>query len=142
MFEVWSWDDRSVTRPLDRDRSLAELERDCWPEPSAGATRLAATAHALRRRPIGELTVEDVRLLIGQDIGLPYLLPLAVEVLRENPMAEGHMYEGDLLSAVLTRDLSVWAEFPALVRELRGVVSKLTGLPPDLERKVDRFLVP
>ncbi|MFF3634109.1 contact-dependent growth inhibition system immunity protein [Streptomyces sp. NPDC002250] len=131
-----------ATAALDRDRSLAELERDCWPEPSAGATRLAAAAHALRRRPIGELTVEDVRLLIGQDIGLPYLLPLAVEVLRENPMAEGHMYEGDLLSAVLTRDLSVWAEFPALVRELRGIVSKLTGLPPDLERKVDRFLVP
>ncbi|MDF6045542.1 hypothetical protein LRD69_26045 [Streptomyces sp. JH14] len=69
-----------------------------WPAPSADNTRLITTAHALRRRPIGELTVEDMRLLIGQDIGLPYLLPLAVEVLRENPMPEGHMYEGGLLS--------------------------------------------
>ncbi|WP_406266166.1 contact-dependent growth inhibition system immunity protein [Actinacidiphila glaucinigra] len=74
-FEIWSWDDRSVTRPLDRDRSLEELERDCWPAPSPNATRLITTAHALRRRPVGELTVEDMRLLIGQDIGLPYLLP-------------------------------------------------------------------
>ncbi|WP_431953664.1 contact-dependent growth inhibition system immunity protein [Actinacidiphila sp. bgisy167] len=129
-----------MTRPLHRDRSLEELERDCWPTPSADDTRLVTTAHALRRRPIGELTVEDMRLLIGQDIGLPYLLPLAVEVLRENPMAEGHMYEDDLLSAVLTRDPSLWAEFPELGRQLRGLVSKLTGLPTDVRQKVERFL--
>ena len=139
-FEIWSWDDRSVTDPLDRDRSLEELERDCWPASSADDTRLITTAHALRRRPIGELTVEDMRLLIGQDIGLPYLLPLAVEVLRENPMAEGHMYEGDLLSAVLTRTPTVWGGLPELDRELRGIVSRLTGLPTDLQQKVGRFL--
>ncbi|MCX4967340.1 contact-dependent growth inhibition system immunity protein [Streptomyces sp. NBC_00654] len=108
------------------------------------------TAHALRRRPIGELTVEDVRLLIGQGIGLPYLLPLALalalalalEVLRENPMAEGHMYEGDLLSAVLATNPSVWDEFPDLCRELRAIVLKSAGLPPDLRRKVEFFLAP
>ncbi|MFE9968649.1 contact-dependent growth inhibition system immunity protein [Streptomyces sp. NPDC005525] len=42
--------------------------RCCWPAPSADDTRLVVTAHALRRRPIGELIVEDMRLLIGQDI--------------------------------------------------------------------------
>ncbi|MFB6784570.1 contact-dependent growth inhibition system immunity protein [Streptomyces sp. NPDC056352] len=131
-----------MTRPLNRDRSLEKLERACWPAPSADDTRLITTAHALRRRPIGELTVEDMRLLIGQGIGLPYLLPLAVEVLRENPMAEGHMYEGDLLSAVLTRNPSVWAEFPELGRELHVIVSKLAGLPPYLQQKVERFLAP
>ena len=96
----------------------------------------------MRRRPIGELTVEDMRLLIGQDRGLPHLLPLVLEVLRENPMAEGHMYEGDLLSAVLTRNPSVWAEFSELGRELRVIVSKLAGLSPDLQQKVERFLAP
>ncbi|MER5474310.1 contact-dependent growth inhibition system immunity protein [Streptomyces sp. NPDC002685] len=101
-----------MTHPLHRDRSLEELERDRWPAPSADDTRLVATALALRRRPIGELTVEDMRVLIRQDIGLPYLLPLALEVLRDNPMQEGHMYEGDLLSAVLTRNPAVWTEFP------------------------------
>ncbi|MFB7313114.1 contact-dependent growth inhibition system immunity protein [Streptomyces sp. NPDC056192] len=131
-----------MTRPLNRDRSLEELERACWPAPAADDTRLITTAHALRRRPVGELSVEDMRLLIGQDIGLPYLLPLAVEVLQENPMAEGHMYEGDLLSAVLTRNPSVWAEFPELGRELRMIVSKLAGLPPYLQQKAEHFLAP
>jgi hypothetical protein len=125
---------------LDRDRSLDELERAHWPAPSADDTSLVTAAHALRRRPIGELTVEDVRLLVGQGIGLPYLLPLALEVLRENPMAEGDMYEGDLLSAVLSRNPSAWDELPALGRELRAIVSKLTGLPPVLRQGVERFL--
>ncbi|MCX4231305.1 MULTISPECIES: contact-dependent growth inhibition system immunity protein [Streptomyces] len=72
---------------MDYERSLEEIERDRWPAPPQDATRLVATAHALRRRPIGELAVEDMRLLIGQDIGLPCLLPLALEVLRGDPMA-------------------------------------------------------
>lgn len=131
-----------MTYPLNRNHSLLELERDRWPAPSADGTRLVATARALRSRPIGELTVEDMRLLIRQDIGLPYLLPLALEVLRENPMAEGDMYEGDLLSAVLTRNPSVWAGFPELGRELHVIVSKLTGLPTDLQQSVERFLAP
>ncbi|MFB7330631.1 contact-dependent growth inhibition system immunity protein [Streptomyces adustus] len=131
-----------MTRPLNRNRSLEELEHGRWPDPSADDTRLVATALALRRRPIGELTVEDIRLLIRQDIGVSHLLPLALEVLRENPMAEGHMYEGDLLSAVLASKPSVWAEFPELGRELRVIVSKLTGLPPDLRQSAKRFLEP
>lgn len=131
-----------MTRPLNRDRSLEELEGDRWPAPSADATRLVTTVHALRRRPVGDLTVEDIRLLIGQDVGLPYLLPLALEVLRGNPMAEGDMYEGDLLSAVLTRSPTVWAESSGLGRELRVIVSQLTDLPPDLQQKVEAFLAP
>lgn len=83
-----------------------------------------------------------MRLLIGQDIGLPYLLPLALKVLRDNPMAEGVMYEGDLLSAVLTRNPAVWTESSGLGRELRAIVSELTDLPPDLQQKVERFLTP
>ncbi|MGW4228856.1 hypothetical protein ACWEF9_06135 [Streptomyces sp. NPDC004980] len=45
-----------MTRPRNRDRSLEELERTRRPAPSADDTRLVATAHALRLRPIGELT--------------------------------------------------------------------------------------
>ena len=129
-----------VTRHPNRDRSLEELEDDRWPAPPADATRLIATAHALRRKPIGELTVEDMRLLIRQNEGLPHLLPLALEVLRLDPLAEGHMYEGDLLSAVLTRSPEIWSTSPELGRELRLIVSDLRDLAPHLEHEVERFL--
>ncbi|MFF2628697.1 contact-dependent growth inhibition system immunity protein [Kitasatospora griseola] len=65
-----------MTRFVNRDRSLGELERDRWSVPSGGETRLMATVRELRRKPIGGLTVEDMRLLIGQDAGLAHLLPL------------------------------------------------------------------
>ncbi|MGC4987610.1 contact-dependent growth inhibition system immunity protein [Streptomyces sp. DT193] len=129
-----------MTRLVVRDRSLEDLERDRWPAPPADSSRLVSTAHALRCRPIGGLTVENLRLLIGQDVGLAHLLPLALEVLRDDPMAEGDMYEGDLLSAVLTRSPVVRAEWPELARELATILSELTDLPPSLLQATARFL--
>lgn len=129
-----------MTRLLNRNCSLEELEDDRWPAPSGDATRLVATVHALRRKPIGELTVEDMRVLIRQNVGLFCLLPLALEVLRLDPLAEGHMYAGDLLAAVLTRSSEIWSKSPELGRELRLIVSELNDLTPDLKREVERFL--
>ncbi|MFI5963387.1 contact-dependent growth inhibition system immunity protein [Streptomyces asoensis] len=129
-----------MTVTIDLSRSLEELERDRWPAPPPDATRLIATAHALRSRPVGTLTVEDLRLLIRQDIGLAVLLPLAVEVLRDDPLAEGHMGEGDLLRAVLTRASAIWSAHPELAKQLTDIVSGLSDLPPDLRSVVERFV--
>nr|WP_203592467.1 MULTISPECIES: contact-dependent growth inhibition system immunity protein [unclassified Streptomyces] len=67
-----TWDERSVTRLVNRDRSLEELEGDPGVTPLDSARRLVATVHELRRKPIGGLTVEDLRLLIRQNEGLAY----------------------------------------------------------------------
>lgn len=99
-----------------------------------------ATVHALRRTPIGELSVEDLRLLVRQNVGLAHVLPLALELLRDNPMAEGDLYEGDLLAAVLTRSPEVWIGSPELGRELRLIVSELGDLTPFLQQDARRFL--
>ncbi|MER7674949.1 contact-dependent growth inhibition system immunity protein, partial [Kitasatospora sp. NPDC096128] len=77
---------------------------------------------------------------IRQDVGLTHLLPLALEVLRDDPLAEGDMYEGDLLAAALTRSPEVWSESPELGRELHLIVSALSDLTPSLRREVERFL--
>ncbi|MFC4502147.1 MULTISPECIES: contact-dependent growth inhibition system immunity protein [Streptomyces] len=129
-----------MTRLVNRDRSLEELERDRWSVPSGGETRLMATVRGLRRKPIGGLTVEDMRLLIRQDVGLAYLLPLAVEVLRVDPLAEGDMYEGDLLAAVLTRSAEVWSGSPELERDVRLIVLELADVPPALKRGAEGFM--
>ncbi|MFJ3446017.1 contact-dependent growth inhibition system immunity protein [Streptomyces sp. NPDC086081] len=38
--------------------------------------------------------------------------PLAIGVLRTNPLAQGDMHEGDLPTAMLTKSGQVWSEFP------------------------------
>ncbi|MEU9002471.1 contact-dependent growth inhibition system immunity protein [Streptomyces sp. NPDC048551] len=86
------------------------------------------------------MTVADLRVLIRQDVGLAHVLPLALHVLRENPMAEGDLYEGDLLSAVLTRHPETWKTWPELARDLRLIVSGLVDPPSPLGQEASRFL--
>ncbi|MFF3111130.1 contact-dependent growth inhibition system immunity protein [Kitasatospora sp. NPDC057904] len=71
---------------------------------------------------------------------MAHLLPLAWEVLRDDPMAEGDMYAGDLLNTVLTRSPTFWSELPGLAQELGAIVSESSDLPPDLMQKATGFL--
>ncbi|WP_433658764.1 contact-dependent growth inhibition system immunity protein [Nocardia sp. CA-128927] len=81
--------------------SLEQIEETSWPDPPADATRLMRTVHELRRKPIRELTPDDLRVLIRQREGLRALLPRALELLAQDPLAEGDYYPGDLLVAIL-----------------------------------------
>jgi hypothetical protein len=87
----------------DKSRSLEQIEDDYWGGPSADATRLISIAHALRQRPIGALDVDDLRLLISQQIGLDTLVPLALDNVERDPLAEGDFYPGDLFDALMRR---------------------------------------
>lgn len=53
----------------DSDRTLSEIEGDSWPDPPSDATRLMMTVHGLRHKPIGQLSAEDMRILISQNSG-------------------------------------------------------------------------
>ena len=73
----------SLTK-AERESTLQALENDDWGEPTY-PSHLVTTCHALRRKPLKDFTVEDLRIMIGENLSLEYLLPLAIEVLRENP---------------------------------------------------------
>jgi len=47
--------------------------------------------------------------MIIQEIGVPYLLILAREILEKNLFAEGNYFEGDLLNSVLKIKPVNWA---------------------------------
>ncbi|MFF4444333.1 contact-dependent growth inhibition system immunity protein [Streptomyces sp. NPDC001502] len=115
-----------MTRLLHLDRTLDELDGPPWPPPPSPTTGLVTKVHALRHKRLGALTPADLRTLIGQAVGLPYLLPLAVRLLREDPMLDAYFYPGDLLLAVLGRPESAWALFPDLREELAAVVAGLS----------------
>ena len=46
--------------------------------------------------------------MIGQQMSLPYLIPLAIETLSINLFAEGDLFEGDLLKNVLGIETEFW----------------------------------
>jgi hypothetical protein len=95
------------------DKSLQELEGKDWGEPTYDS-HLVVECHRLRRVPLREFTAENLRIMIGQQIGLLWLVPLALGLLERDPFAEGDFYKGDLLAAVLRVDASFWQNHPRL----------------------------
>src|SRR5687767_13713337 len=76
---------------------------------------LSARARAASVKPLSELTIEDLRLLIAQSIGLNYVIPIALQRIEENPLVSGDFYEGDLLEAVLSVEKEFWLKHPVLL---------------------------
>ncbi|WHT21687.1 contact-dependent growth inhibition system immunity protein [Crossiella sp. CA-258035] len=107
--------------------NLTELERDDWGPPPPEASHLITRCHQLRRVPLDRLTPADLRLLIGQHIGLPHLVPLALARLRADPLLEADFYPGDLLCAVLGAGAEFWAGHPGWRAEVTALVAEGSG---------------
>lgn len=93
-----------------KEQTLEHLENHVWPMANDNLSRIVITCNALRKKPLKAFTVEELRIMISQNLGLPYLMPLAIEILSEDVMAEGDFYEGDLLKCVLTSDNAYWIQ--------------------------------
>ncbi|MFI7429868.1 contact-dependent growth inhibition system immunity protein [Micromonospora sp. NPDC049836] len=48
--------------------TIEQLERDVWPDPGPEVTSLVRRCTELRRKPLVEFTVEDLRIMLGQEI--------------------------------------------------------------------------
>jgi hypothetical protein len=92
------------------NRSIEELEKKKWNEPAGHATYLTTTVHRLRKKKLNDFDIEDLRIMIGQNEGLIYLIPIAIERLKINLFAEGDLYEGDLLHNVLNINPDYWKQ--------------------------------
>ncbi|MBK6282224.1 MAG: hypothetical protein IPF54_05750 [Draconibacterium sp.] len=90
-----------------KQKTLTNLEKDEWKQPD-NVSRLVARTIELRKIPLDKFTTEDLRLMIGQQFSLDYLVPLAFETLSVDLFAEGDFFEGDLLKKVLSIRTEFW----------------------------------
>lgn len=130
---------------LHLDRTLDELDPPRWPDPPSTTTHLVRKVHALRRVPLRELRPADLRTLVSQQVALPYVVPLAVRLLLEEPLLDAYFYEGDLLLATVNVPATVWALLPELAEQLCAVVAGLpesayTHLPSGAVKEIGRFV--
>lgn len=119
--------------------SLEQIEGDVWAQPSSEATQLIRTVHRLRSKPVGSLEAEDLRIMIGQNVGVDTLVPLALTRLRQKPLLEGDFYPGDVLAAVLRIDNSYWQAHPAYLQKVNEIISSIDNPGPPLDEEVKRF---
>jgi hypothetical protein len=105
-----------------RQKSLENLEKKNIGVPEKDNSRLVNRVLHLRKIPLDEYTTEDVRLMIGQNEGLEYLIRLAIDILKDDLFAEGDFYPGDLLRNVLSRESQFWAENKELWIEVDNLI--------------------
>ena len=109
-------------------QSLAQLDKKYRPAKEIDfPSRLVARHNALLAKLIGEYTVEDLRLMIGQNTGLEYLIPKAIEVLEKDMFVEGDFYPGDLLEKVLSADPKFWNAHPRYAQVLMTLLQEKMG---------------
>jgi hypothetical protein len=91
-------------------KTLENLERKKWAAEPTHDSHLVTRVTALRKIPLSEFSIEDMRIMIGQEFGLNYLVPLAIEALSIELFAEGDFYKGDLLQNLLRVNAGFWKE--------------------------------
>jgi hypothetical protein len=82
----------------------------------------------LRKLQLRLFTVENLRIMLGQNLGSRYLVPVALEHLEAEPLVEGDFYPGDLLCNVLSLPGSFWAENPELRARVAAVAVRAIEL--------------
>lgn len=120
-----------VDEPPVDSLTLEQIEGRSWGDPPPDATALMTRVHELRRKPVGTMGAEDLRVLIAQKVGLDTVVPVALARLTQDPLLEGEYYPGDVLAAVLAVPASYWAANPAQQTALERVIGSID--PPDAE---------
>jgi hypothetical protein len=90
-----------------RQKTIENLEKEVWQHFDSDSYLIKRTKE-LRKVQLDTFTTEDLRIMIGQQIGLNYLIPLALETLTTDLFAEGDFFEGDLLKNVLAIRTEFW----------------------------------
>ena len=115
----------------DFSQSLESLEACNWGEPEPGATNMVRQVYLLRRKPLDSLTNNEVRLAVGQAVGVPFILDLAFMRLEQDPLLEGGCYPGDILSSLIRADATIWDQRPVLRAKLTELYERAMNGPSD-----------
>ncbi|MCF8254986.1 MAG: hypothetical protein K9H61_09645 [Bacteroidia bacterium] len=104
-----------------RHKTLENLEKKVWPTLSSDeGSYLIKTCNSLRKKQLQDFTTEDLRIMIGQEIGLYFLMPLAIETLTDDLLAEGDI--GPLLKNVLETDTKFWDDNKNYWQQLNEII--------------------
>lgn len=116
------------------NKTLENLEKNIRPSLNDDeSSHLIKTCNALRKKQLKDFSIEELRVMIGQDIGLEYLIPMAIVVLEKDILAEGDLYEGDLLTSVLISEKSFWKKSTDLWKITCKLFEKNTQTLRDFE---------
>lgn len=93
-------------------KSLNELCGFADTEPDSAPTNLVRRVEDACRKPLGQLSDEEIGTLVNQGFGFPFILDLVMPKLEENPLFYGGYYDGDVLEFLSRADEQAWQARP------------------------------
>lgn len=128
-------------------RSIEEIEGRLWGPPPSDATYVMRRIHELRQVPLGELGIEDMRIMLSQQVGAAPILPRALDALEEDPLSAGDFFPGDLLVAILRLGPEHWTD-TALRSQARRLAQRADlsianlegGDPAQIRQLINQFV--
>jgi hypothetical protein len=129
----------------DKKKSISQLEGWSWNTDIPAKDNSSFEEYnfyLLHNKPIKNYSLEDVYFMIGQESGLKYLVPIAIEYLSNAPLLKADDYPGDLLGRVLLIKKDFWGSFPEHHKALLRIIKK-DNLPlpsPEVTDDVNKFL--
>ena len=93
---------------MNTSRTIEQLEADPWPATPSDASPMVARCYSLRKVPLEQLSAGDCRMLLAQEIGTKYVVPLALAFVEADPLLEGDYYPGDLLHTLFDVEDQYW----------------------------------
>ena len=105
-------------------KSLRDLEKENWVDLDEYPSDLVRRCYQYTKIPISELSIEQLRTLVSQEIGLNHLIKPVLQELEKNILAEGDLYEGDLLSAISSIKIDVWKNHPLELQRLKSMIDR------------------
>jgi hypothetical protein len=112
-------------------KSISELLGKEWPPLGPNASHFHRNLRDAVNKPVDSLTTADLRLLISQDIGLAFVMPLALSIVEQDPLIEVDYFRGDLLDAMLRASSDFYLDHPDIRRRMEEIVDKM---PQALDR--------
>ncbi|WP_353944283.1 contact-dependent growth inhibition system immunity protein [Streptomyces sp. HUAS MG91] len=125
--------------PFDPRLTLEQLEGEKWSPPAPHSTTLERSVADLRGRPVDSLSAWELARLIGQKIGLKFLVPYALERLLAE-REQGLMFlDDDLLTALLRCGEFFRENEASLAAKLLAFAESLDDEGPYLPPLIEKF---
>ena len=104
--------------------TLKQLCREEKWELSYESVAVSKSAQIYNHLVLDDFTQKELRLMISQNIGNEFLVPLALEALENNLFLKAEHRPGDLLEAVCSVESNFWEGNEKLYKELMSMIKK------------------
>jgi hypothetical protein len=111
--------------------SLEELTGSELGESDDAPTPLVASVLEAWKKPLRELSKDEIGDLLVQQMGFPYLLDLVWPKLEADPLFDAGYYPGDVLANLIRAEPSIWADRPEYQIGLISLYERALARPAD-----------